>query len=89
MAVAMSMTVSVCVQLLVGFINGDRGIGVQPAFHQDPNDSPLVSEDARAAVLEGHLQVSVKMFERLEHVGIRIDYKRFGHSYLICLKSRL
>jgi hypothetical protein len=28
MAVAMSMTVSVCVQLLVSFINGDRGIGV-------------------------------------------------------------
>jgi len=72
--VTVAMPVTMRMQLFVCFIDRDRGIGIQPAFHQHPDDSPLVSEYARTPMLEGLLQIAVKIFERLEHVRIGIDY---------------
>jgi len=72
--VAMIVVVAVPVQLLVGFVDCDGGIGIQPAFHQHPNDPPLVSEYARAPMLEGLFKIAVEMLERFEHVGVGIDY---------------
>src|SRR5262249_38013493 len=63
--VTVAMPVTMRMQLFVCFIDRDRGIGIQPAFHQHPDDSPLVSEYARTPMLEGLLQIAAKIFERL------------------------
>jgi hypothetical protein len=68
------LIVSAGLQLFVCLVYCNGGIWIQPPLHENPYDSPLVSKDARAAMLEWFLKVPVKMLEWLEYMSIRINH---------------